>query len=77
MPGSSKTAIGRELGVHRTLISQWIKQFEAGKFDPAPGTSVTPTATSEVEQLRRELAKVKMERDILKKALGYFAKDPM
>ena len=34
-------------------------------------------AQSEVEQLRRELAKVKMERYILKKALGYFAKDPM
>lgn len=30
----------------------------------------------ELEQLRRELVKVKMERDILKKALGYFAKDP-
>jgi transposase len=29
-----------------------------------------------VEQLRRELERVKMERDILKKALGYFAKDP-
>jgi transposase len=29
----------------------------------------------EIEQLRRELAKVKTERDILKKAVGYFAKD--
>jgi transposase len=30
----------------------------------------------ENDRLRRELAKVRMERDILKKALGYFAKDP-
>jgi transposase len=33
-------------------------------------------ATAELERVKRELAKVKMERDILKKALGYFAKDP-
>jgi transposase len=31
---------------------------------------------AELERVKRELAKEKMERDILKKALGYFAKDP-
>jgi transposase len=30
----------------------------------------------EVSRLRRENARLKMERDIIKKALGYFAKDP-
>ncbi len=33
-------------------------------------------AATEVERLQRELRRVTMERDILKKALGYFAKDP-
>lgn len=33
-------------------------------------------SSQEFERMRRELAKVKMERDILKKALGYFAADP-
>jgi transposase-like protein len=31
---------------------------------------------SKLERVKRELAKVKMERDFLKNALGYFAKDP-
>ena len=33
-------------------------------------------AATEIERLQRELRRVSMERDILKKALGYFAKDP-
>lgn len=33
-------------------------------------------ALSEVQRLQRELKRITMERDILKKALGYFAKDP-
>ncbi|QTQ38143.1 Uncharacterized protein ToN1_40390 [Aromatoleum petrolei] len=41
-----------------------------------PGRPLKSDSQAELEQLRRELARVKMERDILKKALGYFAKDP-
>ena len=36
----------------------------------------TKVSIEEYERMRRELAKVKTERDILKKALGYFAADP-
>ncbi len=47
----------------------------SGKTGAAQTFSVN-SPQAEAEQLRRELARVKMERDILKKALGYFAKDP-
>ena len=33
--------------------------------------------TQKIERLKRELTRVKMERDIIKKALGYFAEDPL
>jgi transposase len=77
IPGNTMTSVARELGVHRTLIRHWINNAQAGRFDVAPGTPINPPVLSELEQLRRELAKVRLERDILKKALGYFAKDRM
>ena len=76
-PGNSIAGVARDLGVNRTLIGHWIKNVESGKYEMTPSAPLKSEAQSEVEQLRRELAKVKMERDILKKALGYFAKDPM
>lgn len=76
-PGNSMAGVARDLRVNRTLIGHWVKNAEAGKYEMTPGAPLKSESQSEVEQLRRELAKVKMERDILKKALGYFAKDPM
>jgi transposase len=61
--------------VNRSLIGHWVRNARAGSYEAAPGIPLK--TEGENEQLRRELAKVKMERDILKKALGYFAKDPM
>jgi transposase len=75
-PGRSLTAVGRELDVDRSVLERWVKSFAAGKYEKAPGLPLKSAQQQETEQLRRELAKVKMERDILKKALGYFAKEP-
>ena len=76
-PGNSMSGVVRDLGVNRTLTGHWAKNAEAGKYEMTSGAPLKSGAQSEVEQLRRELAKVKTERDILKEALGYFAKDPM
>ena len=54
----------------------WVKKFKAGAWEAGPGKELKTTAASELERVTRELNRVKMERDILKKALGYFAKDP-
>ena len=76
-PGNSLAGVARDLGVNRTLIGIWVKHAQTGKYEMTPGAPLKTEVQSEVEHLRRELAKVKTERDILKKALGYFAKDPM
>ncbi len=47
----------------------------SGTWEPAPDKPLKSAQQQEIEQLLRELAKVKTERDILKKAFGYFAKD--
>jgi len=74
--GVSKTQVARDLGIHISVLRHWIRQFEAGKWEAAPGKSLKTEQQLEIERLRRELAKAQTERDILKKAVGYFAKEP-
>jgi transposase len=75
-PGNSIAGVATDLGVDRSVVADWVKTFQSGCCEAAPGKPLKSESQSELEQLRRELARVKMERDILKKALGYFEKDP-
>ena len=71
-PGASKAAIARDLGIGANLLGRWCRDANVD----AEGTGVLEKVSpQEYERMRRELAKVKTERDILKKALGYFAAD--
>lgn len=73
--GASKAGIAKDLGIGPNMLARWAREFEGKvlKVAPGKGHSVSP---EEFERMRRELAKVKTERDILKKALAYFAVDP-
>ena len=66
--------IARELGVPRNRLYKWQKQVAAhsGAF---PGSGRQPEAAAEIARLKRELARVIEERDILKKAAAYFARE--
>lgn len=75
-PGNSVAGVAKDLDVDRSVVAAWVRKFSDGRYEAAPGKPLKSESQAEVEQLRRELARVKMERDILKKALGYFAKDP-
>jgi transposase len=75
-PGRTVTAVARELGVERSVLKRWMESFASGKYEKDAKLPLKSAQQQENEQLRRELAKVKMERDILKKALGFFAKEP-
>ena len=69
--------VSEDLGVNRTLIAQWKKDFLAEGVITEPGYAppAQPVESIEVARLRRELAIAQQERDILKKALAYFAKE--
>ena len=75
-PGRSLTSVAHEVGVARTVLKLWVDNFAAGRYEKDRALPLKAMQQQEMEKLRRELAKVKMERDILKKALGYFAKEP-
>jgi transposase len=72
-PGVVLSQVAREIGVKQQTLYRW-KQFE-GRL-PSEKISEQAPAGSELERLRRENIKLRAERDILKKALGYFAKEP-
>ena len=67
-------AVGATLGVPAQSISNWVKAELDGKLGAADMQPVSPEQM-ELARLRAEVARLKMERDILKKAAAYFAKD--
>jgi transposase len=74
--GIPKARVARDLGISNTVLKLWCQQLEQDKGDAFPGQGKMKPAEAELARLKRELTKVTAERDILKKALGYFAKDP-
>lgn len=75
-PGAKVTHIARDLGIEQSVLRRWVDQERGGVLDMRPSRPIRSEAAGEFERLQRELRRVTMERDILKKALGYFAKDP-
>jgi transposase len=75
-PGMVKRQVAQELGIHENLLRSWVRQFAAGRWEASPGVALKSAQQLENERLKRELKRVTTERDILKKAVGYFAKEP-
>ena len=73
--GVSAAQAARDLGVHENVIRKWVKDFETDPGQSFPGHGTMKPEQAEIERLRREVQKLKAERDILKKAAAYFAKD--
>lgn len=68
--------VARSLGVDRSVLRSWKKLIETEGPEAFPGHGRPRSPDEEVQRLRRELAQTRQERDILKKALAYFAKQP-
>ncbi len=68
----------RRLSLPPSTIASWVKQLKAGKLGDI-GKTYRPLTDVEMElaRTRKELAEVKMERDILKNAAAYFAKESL
>jgi len=61
--------------VHPTQLRNWVKQLADDPQHAFPGHGQMKPEQLEIAQLKREVAKLKAERDILKKAAAYFAKE--
>jgi transposase len=77
LPGVSKAQVAQDLGIHSNMLRKWIRLAQ-GDSNPklTKATESAADLASENQRLQKELARVKMGRDILKKATtAYFAKE--
>lgn len=75
--GVTVAQASRELGLNPTVLGKWIREQRADPEHAFPGEGQQKPEQAELTRLRREVAKLKMERDILKKAAAYFAAESM
>ena len=73
--GYSIAEASRNLGIEYSVLRRWKKQFTDDPEKAFPGKGRLKADDERLRQLQRELKRVKEERDILKKALAYFAED--
>ena len=69
----SQAQVARDLGVAQGLIGKWVKQYEASKSNAFTGRGKMQPLEEENRRLQRELKRVQMEVEILRKATAYFA----
>ena len=75
-PGNSQKQVERDLGIGQGLISRWKRELQAEGDDAFPGTGNVKPQDEELRSLKREVERLRRERDILKKAVSIFSEDP-
>jgi len=73
--GYTYRQVSEKLGVHGWSIRQWVRKFrDSGQLPPK---DQPPAAAEELKAARKELLRLRMENEILKKAAAYFAKESL
>jgi transposase len=72
--GKSIGAVARELDLGETVLRTWVRQADVDAGRGRPG-ALTTDEREELTRLRREVRTLRMEREILKKAAAFFAKE--
>ena len=75
--GVSLRRAAQDLDVHENVLRKWVREHREQPEEAFPGNGKMTLQEAEIARLRKEVAKLKMERDILKKAAAYFAKESM
>jgi transposase len=74
--GTSVAEAARNLGIHENLLRTWKNKYLEDTADSFPGKGHLKPQDEQLWRLRKKLADVEQERDILKKALAIFSKEP-
>src|SRR5262245_8350101 len=72
--GRSISQVAKDLDLTETALRDWIKRADIDAGD-ASGDELTSTERAELGELRRRVKRLEMEREILKKAAAFFAKE--
>lgn len=75
--GLSQEEGARRLGIPKGTLANWVGGGKSTKGKLEPGSQSAEELRAEVQRLRKELAEARLERDILKKATAYFARESL
>jgi len=75
MQGYKVAEAARSLGINRTMLDRWHREQIKKQQDAFPGTGHQSPGVEELSRLREENRRLKLEREILKKAAAFFARE--
>ena len=75
--GRGQSAVARSLEISVKTLANWVGKARAGKALTKGARTPVADGEAELSRLRQENARLRMERDILKKAAAYFARESM
>ncbi len=73
--GFDVSEAARNLGIHHSSLRRWKRELESDGNQAFPGKGNLSPEKEELDRLRKENKRLRMERDILKKATAFFAKE--
>jgi transposase len=73
--GVAVAQAARDLDLHENVLRKWVRDAISDPQHAFPGHGHMKPEQQEIDRLRKEVAKLKAERDILKKAAAYFARE--
>jgi transposase len=71
----SRSEVGRRLGVHQSTIARWVREFKQGSEESGNEQLPARQLQEEIKKLKKEVQRLTIEREILKKAAIFFAKE--
>lgn len=72
--GKPIAQVAKELGVNHETLRTWVRAAEAAE---RPGAAAESAKDAELARLRKQVAELKLEREILRKAAAYFARETL
>ena len=75
--GYKASEAARNLGIHPNILRNWVNRFKEDSHNAFPGKGHMAPEREELNRLRKENKRLRMEHEILKKAAAFFAKESM
>lgn len=72
----SVSQLADDLDIHPNTLYKWVRQYGEHPDEAFPGKGRQTSEAEQIRQLQRENQRLRMERDILKKAMVIFSKEP-
>ena len=73
--GYTRCGAARSLGINDNMLGRWVKEQQADDGQAFRGNGKLTPAQEEIRQLKTQVRRLEMEKDILKKAMVFFAKE--